>query len=411
MPKTKNQYPKNCRDRNQAFSWYNGKRIYHGVWGSPEAEQSYKRFVAALLESPVVSPQTGGETDVLVSELAAGFMGHIGNSQMDETSVDLFKRAIGYLIDVYGELAVNDFSPKKLKVCRSQMVKAGTLCRKTINRYTGYIKRVFAWGVEEEIVESNVIHALRVVGDLKKGEQGTFDHPPREDVPLWVVIATLPFLAPVVAAMVMIQWLTGMRPSEVFNMRVGDVDRNQNNGLWYYTPESHKTEKYIGKKSIPLGKPEQELIAPYLVDKKPGEAVFSPRTAMKERAVQARTNRKSKLTPSQRERDAKRAEANASKVGEFYDKGSYRKAVLYAIAKGNRHGQKIPHWTPYLLRNSAATAIELEHGLDKAQAQLGHTSANMTKRYSGAQLKQREYLARNRHNPFDLAVESTVPKK
>jgi integrase len=74
--------------------------------------------------------------------------------------------------------------------------------------------------------------------------------------------------------------------------------------------------------------------------------------------------------------------------------------VKYAIEKGNRHGQKIPHWTPYLLRNSAATEIELEHGLDKAQAQLGHTTADMTKRYSSAQLKMREQLAQNRRNPF-----------
>ena len=99
--------------------------------------------------------------------------------------------------------------------------------------------------------------------------------------------------------------------------------------------------------------------------------------------------------------DAKRAEQKASRVGEFYDHSAYRRAVTYAIEKGNRHGVQIPHWSPYLLRNSAATAIELEYGLDEAQAQLGHTSANMTKRYSKAQLKQREKLALNRHNPFD----------
>ena len=167
------------------------------------------------------------------------------------------------------------------------------------------------------------------------------------------------------------------RSSEIFNMRVGDIDRSRANGLWYYTPESRKTEKHIGKKPIPLGKPSYELIAPYLVGKKLAEAVFSSCTAMQERA-----------------------EKSASKVGEFYDRSSYRKAIVYAIEKGNRHGQKIPHWTPYLLRNSAATAIELEHGLDNAQAQLGHTSANMTKRYSRAQLEQREKLARKRKNPF-----------
>ena len=150
-------------------------------------------------------------------------------------------------------------------------------------------------------------------------------------------------------------------------MRVGDIDQSRDNGLWYYSPK-HKTEEHIGEKPIPLGKPEQELIAPYLVGKKSADSVFSPKTAQRERATEARADRKSKLTPSQRERDARRAEKNASNVGEFYDRSSYRNAVLYAIAKGNRHGQKIPHWSPYLLRNSAATEIELKHGLDKAQS-------------------------------------------
>jgi hypothetical protein len=53
MPKLLNQLPKKCRDRNQCFSWHKGKRIYQGVWGSHDAEKSYKRFIAALLESPV----------------------------------------------------------------------------------------------------------------------------------------------------------------------------------------------------------------------------------------------------------------------------------------------------------------------------------------------------------------------
>jgi integrase len=401
MPKLNNRYPKNCRDRSQAFSWYNGKRIYHGAWGSPEAEKNYKRFIAALLENPSMPLRMGGDSGggVLVSELAAGYFDHIENSRMDKTTVNLFKQAIGYLAEVYGELAVNEFSPKKLKAVRSQMVKAATLCRNTVNRYSCNIVRIFQWGVEEELVQESVYNALRVVKSLPKGTPGTFDHPEREAVPDEVIAATLPFLPPTVAAMVQVQWLTGMRPSEVFKMRVGDIDRSRDNGLWYYSPK-HKTEEHTGKKPIPLGKPEQILIAPYLEGKKPTDSVFSPKTAQRERAAEARANRKSKRTPSQRARDAQRAEENASRVGEFYDKGSYRNAVKYAIEKGNRHGVKIPHWTPYLLRNSAATHIELEHDLDAAQAQFGHTTADMTKRYSAAQLKQREKLAHSRCNPF-----------
>jgi len=344
--------------------------------------------------------QVKKDGDILVSELAASFLDGI-ESRVDKDAVVMFNQAVGYLAELYGELAVNEFSPKKLKAVRSLMVKAGTLCRNQINRYTGYIKRIFAWGVEEEVVQSNVSLALKAVKNLRKDEEGAFDHPEKEDVPLSVVAATLPFLAPVVAVMVQIQWMLGMRPSEVFKMRVGDIDQSRGNGLWYYVPGSYKTAAFVGKIKFPLGKAVQRLLAPYLVGKNSADSVFSPRTAMKERAVLARENRKSKLTPSQRERDAKRALSRASKVGEFYDRSSYRKAVVYAIQKGNRLGTKIPHWTPYRLRNSAATEIELEHGLDKAQAQLGHKTANMTKRYCKAQLRQREKLAHSQVNPFE----------
>ena len=116
----------------------------------------------------------------------------------------------------------------------------------------------------------------------------------------------------------------------------------------------------------------------------------------------ARAGRKTKISPSQQKRDQHRAENPADRqIGEFYDRDSYRRAIKYAIDKGNRRGQQIKHWSPYLLRNSGETAIELEYGLDEAQAQLGHTSANMTKRYSGAQLKIREELALKRVNPFE----------
>ena len=173
MPKLKNRMPKMCRDRNQAISWYKGKRIYLGIWGSPEADKSYKRFIAALLENPI--PRFGkDETDVLISELIAGFLNHI-ETQTDRTDFLHFKAAVGYLVEIYGELSVNEFSPKKLKTCRNQMVKAGTLCRRMVNSYTTRIVRIFTWGIEEEYVNPSVVAALREVKNLQRGEKGTFD--------------------------------------------------------------------------------------------------------------------------------------------------------------------------------------------------------------------------------------------
>jgi integrase len=285
------------------------------------------------------------------------------------------------------------------------MVKSRRFCRNTINKYVRRIVSLFEWGVGNDHVQASTWHALKAVKSLTKKTPGTFDNPKREHVPEDVVDRTLPFMPPTVAAMVQLQRMLAMRCNEIFNMRVGDIDTSltRDPELWYYRPGSYKTAEYVGDIEFPLGKPEQALIAPYLIGKKTAEAVFSPRTAMAERNAERRANRKTKITPSQAARDRERAE-KPSYYSEFYNRDSYRQAIEHAIEKGNRQlpdDQKIPHWFPYLLRNSGVTAIELEHGLDASQAQAGHTSADMTKRYSRAQLKQREKLARNRVNPFD----------
>jgi hypothetical protein len=76
MPKLRNRLPKKCRDRNPCISWHNGKRIYHGVWDSPGAEESYKRFIAALLENPALPLRDArtGNADALVTELCDAFL-------------------------------------------------------------------------------------------------------------------------------------------------------------------------------------------------------------------------------------------------------------------------------------------------------------------------------------------------
>ena len=403
MPKLKNQVPKNCRDRNQSFSWYKGKRVYHGVWNSPEAVRNYNRFLARLRENPVLPLQKNKTGETLISELVVSFLGYV-EPRLDKTEFQHFKRAISFLVEIYGESAVNEFSLMELEICRDQMVKAGTLCRSQINKQIGRIIRVFRWGLKRKLVAPNTVGALREVENLQRGEPGTFDNPPREDVPDEAVKRTLPFMSPTVATMAQLQRITGMRPSEIYRMTVGNIDRTRDPELWYYVLKAHKTRRFIGEKTIPLGKPEQDLIAPYLVGKTKEASVFSPRQAVREQRERQRAERKSKLTPSQRERDRRRAKHPAENIGDFYDKHSYRKAIEHAIQKGNKtlpEGQKIPHWTPYQLRHAAGTAVEKAEGLDKAQALLGHKTANVTKRYAHGQLAITEDLARTQVNPFE----------
>jgi len=123
---------------------------------------------------------------------------------------------------------------------------------------------------------------------------------------------------------------------------------------------------------------------------------------MAERKAEQRSKRVSKLTPSQEARD-KACEAQPSRYKEFYNKDSYRNAVLYAIDKANKtlpNEEKIPHWTPYQLRHSASSAMEVEEGIDEAQVLLGHTTPNTTARYNHRQLQKLKELARNRRDIF-----------
>ena len=233
MPKLK-QLPKQCNDRGRAFAWHKGKRVYFGVAGTDEADRNYNQFIHSLTRAPTVSvpdaSQRGGSRagthSTLVSELAADYLKYV-TPRLDNSHILHFKYTIGYLIGTYGDLFVNDFSPKKLKTVRSRMVETGRLCRKTVNDYTRRIVQIFSWGCEEEWVDPTVVAALREVKSLRKGEPGTFDNPPRKEVPDDVVLQTLPFMSPTVAAMVQIQRMTGMRPSELCAMTVEDIGKTR----------------------------------------------------------------------------------------------------------------------------------------------------------------------------------------
>ena len=409
MPRLINRNPKLSKLKKYAVVYYHGKIHYLGQHGTPEALVAYNRFCAGIQSDPTFY-LTKGETDVAVSELTAAFLDYV-KATADSSSYSFWRIIIlDFLDKLYGDdTPVDSFKPSSLKLVREEMIRSRRFCRRIVNRYTHRLVSIFAWGVENELVKETTWRALKSVKSLPEGYPGTFDNEEREPVPDDVIRRTLPFMPPTLRAMVIVQRLTGCRPSEIFNMRVGAIDRTRGNGLWYYMLKSHKTKKYIGEKEIPLGKPEQELIAPYLEGKKPEDAVFSPRTAQAERNAEKRANRKTEVSPSQAARDEARA-GKPSRYSEFYSQSGYRQAVEYAIEKGNRHlpdSEKIPHWYPYQLRHSASTATELAHSDEDAQALLGHRTVNMTKRYTKAQKARREALARKRVNPFadDVSAE------
>ena len=408
MPKI-SRPPKYCKLNGYAVVYHCGKPHYLGRYGSPESKIAYSRFVAEVQANPTFFP-IKEEKHVTVCELAAAFLDHV-KANKGSTDYSVYRTIVlDFLDKLYGDnTSVENFKPSCLKLVRAEMIQSRRFCRNIVNRHTCRITSIFEWGVENELVKETTWRALKSVKSLPKGSPGTFDNGERQPVSDDVIRRTLPFLPPTLRAMVIVQRLTGMRPSEVFSMKMGEIIKDADPELWHYVKKDHKTERFIGEKIIPLSKTEQKLIAPYLEGKKPEEAVFSPRTAMQERNAEKRANRKTKISPSQAARDKARA-AKPSRYSEFYCRYSYRQAIEHAIEKGNKvlpDNEKVPHWFPYQLRHSAGTDAEKANGLDCAQALLGHKTANVTKRYAHGQLAIAKSMARNRRNPFETEDEES----
>ena len=269
MPKLTSRPPQYKKSGKYAVIYIDGKRVFLGLHGSQESKVAYARALAER-ESPGFSPPRGDKT-VTVKELAAAFLDHAKATLKKPNYTHHRIVVFDFLLKLYGDgTLVDDFRPGYIKLVREEMIRSGRLCRGMINDYICRIVRIFQWGVEEGIVHSDTAAVLKAIKPLPEGYTGTFDHEEREDVPDSVIKATLPFMPSTLRAMIKLQRLTGCRPSEIFNMRVGQIDQHSDPDLWLYRLKKHKTKNKIKKKRkkiIPLSKIEQRLIAPYLVGK------------------------------------------------------------------------------------------------------------------------------------------------
>ena len=241
MPK--NKPPKYSKLKQYAVIYLNGRAHYLGLYDSPESRAAYARFEAEWWENahlavenrrkPAPQPsREQRETNTTVWELAAAFLDH-AKANTDPTTYCIFQTIVlDFLVKLYGDdFLVEDFKPSCLKLVRLEMVRSRRFCRNILNRHIRRITAIFGWGVEEELVPETTWRALKAVKPLPEGYPGTFDHKERGDVPFDDIKRTLQFMPPTLRAMVQIQFLLGLRPREVFDMRVGDIDMARENGL------------------------------------------------------------------------------------------------------------------------------------------------------------------------------------
>jgi hypothetical protein len=181
---------------------------------------------------------------------------------------------------------------------------------------------------------------------LQKGRTKARETEPVKPVDEKTVNATLPYLPPVVADIARFQRLTGCRPAEVCSIRPVDIDRTAD--VWFYTPESHKTEHHGRSRVIVIGPKAQSVLLPYLL-RDADAFCFSPIDSERKRKETKRAQRKTRVQPSQKDRSEKNAKR---KPGEQYTSASYGYAVIRACERAfppalplnRREGESVSEW-------------------------------------------------------------------
>jgi integrase len=351
-----------------------GRVVYLGVYGSEEAQSAYLRLVAEWQASGGVA----AVEVVTVDQVIAGYWQHAEvyyrKNGKPTSELSVLRLAMRPLHALYGSLSAAEFGPLALKACRERMIDAG-LARTTINGYVSRIRQAFRWAVENEQVPGEVLQALRAVAGLKRGRSRAKEYEPVRPVDRGLVEAVLPHVARQVAAMIELQWLTGMRPQEVVQMRMAEIDRGGR--VWLYRPRDHKVEHHGMERVIPLGPQAQAVLVPFL-SLDPAAALFSPRVAELERRAAMRAARKSKVWPSH-SNGARKVRRGSKDQGlrDCYDTNSYRRAIARGCAAAG-----VAAWSPNQLRHAAATRIRKEMGIEAAQAVLGHRQLETTQVYA-----------------------------
>lgn len=397
----------------------NGRDIYLGTYGTDESRRNYDRVIAEWLARGrrlAIDP-----AELTVVELIAAFWEHALSyyRHPDGTLTGehhCFNLALLPLKELYAESLVQDFGPLKLRAVRNRMIDLGW-SRTTINAAVNRTRRVFKWGVGQQLVQSNVWEALRAVEPLLAGRCAAPEPEAVKPVPLAWVNAVLPCVSRQVAAMIRLQSLTGMRPGEVVRLRGIDIEAGGK--IWLYKPTQHKTRHHGQTREIHIGPRAQEVLRPFL--KENVEAwCFSPAEADADSRAARHARRKTPIGQGN-EQGTNRRHKPTRKPGERYTTESYRRAIARGceIAFGmpadlleprtkktrNAEAELAPEiqkqrrearrqvrekwreqhvWHPNQLRHSFGTEVRKAHGLDAAQVLLGHQHADVTQVYAEA---------------------------
>lgn len=334
-----------------------GRSFYlRAAFGTAEADGERDRIYALWLSNgrawpPRQQPSSG----LLVAELCVAYRQAMKQELSEITIANTLDRLIDILNEVSAAVPVQDFSLQHIRQIRERLLNPivpgrRANCPRTINQRIIRIRTIFRWGVAEGLVPAAVLGTLKAVRPLRRGNLAP-NPSSVTSVADSDVEQTLPKLSSVVADMVRLQRLTGMRPGEVCGITWGEIRRCEHH--WIYRPAHHKTAHINEIREIALGPLAIEVLQRY-THRPRSKAIFSPHEVC--RATGGRVRASAEL--------------------EQYTVSAYRRAIARACVRAQTQ-----IWSPNQLRHTFATQTTERLGVEAASAAMGHKRLKTTEVY------------------------------
>lgn len=271
-------YPKKKHRSGQARIRIRGRDYYLGVWNSEASRREYARLAAEFAADPrrVERVQIEGTGQATVDEIVIAWADENDDGGKEAREI---LRATGPLLRLFGPTLGVDFDTDRLEIVRRAMVDGSWMLvrekarRKKYKQFIGWalsqtnhmimrIKKIWRWAERKKLVPKGSYFHLTALAPLKKGVRKTAKVRPADEAS---VEAVMPRLKPIVAAMVNVGQLTGLRPEELCEMAPAGFRFDGPHGTWLYGYIDHKTAHVTGEESVAVFGPKaQEVIKPYL---------------------------------------------------------------------------------------------------------------------------------------------------
>lgn len=358
-------YPKKPHASGQARLRYKNHDHYLGVFGSEASYKEYARLLALFATSPTAVTAPPKPDSLTIAEMIVAWHADAKKWSAKKELSDMV-RASTVLNRLYGPTRAAEFNVSCLATVREAMISGSWMtpeekaesakrgwtlgwCKNNVNHMIGRVRRIFRFAESHLLVPKGTWEHLRTLRLLRKKEvRETAKRKPVEEE---VVNATLPHLSLMIASMVRVQLLSGMRPSELCGMKADHFENGPEGSLLYRLDE-WKTDDIKGADEwqyVVLGPEAQRIIAPWLEAARAlaGDAfLWRPRPG--------------KSAP--------------------YSESGYYQAVHDGCVRAG-----IKPWCPYSLRHSARRRITRECGIDAARSVLRHRTIETTLGYADMQ--------------------------